>query len=41
VDRDEIVLGSTAGQSRRFEEAEDSRWRRIPKTANLALMVRK
>jgi len=41
MDRGEIVLRSSNGQSWRFEEAEDSRWRRIPETANPLLMVRK
>ena len=41
MDRGEIVLRSANGQSWRFEEAEDSRWRRIPETANPILMVRK
>jgi hypothetical protein len=41
MDRGEIVLRSTDGQAWRFEEAEDSRWRRIPETANPMLMVRK
>ncbi|HWL31488.1 MAG TPA: AprI/Inh family metalloprotease inhibitor [Xanthobacteraceae bacterium] len=41
MDRGEIVLRSAAGQSWRFEEAEDARWHRIPETANPMLMVRK
>jgi len=41
MDRGEIVLRSAGGQSWRFEEAEDSHWRRIPETANPMLMVRK
>jgi hypothetical protein len=41
MDRGEIVIRSAAGSSWRFEEAEDSRWRRVPETANPMLMVRK
>jgi hypothetical protein len=41
MDRGEIVLRSANGQSWRFEEAEDSKWQRIPQTANPLLMVRK
>jgi hypothetical protein len=41
MDRGEIVLRSAGGQSWRFEEAEDQRWRRIPETANPVLLVRK
>ena len=41
MDRGEIVLRAANGQSWRFEEAEDSKWQRIPQTANPLLMVRK
>jgi hypothetical protein len=41
MDRGEIVLRSPSGQSWRFEETEDSKWRRIPQTANPVLLVRK
>ena len=41
MDRGEIVLRAANGQSWRFEEAEDAKWRRIPETANPILMVRK
>jgi hypothetical protein len=41
MDRGEIVLRSPSGQSWRFEKTEDSKWRRIPETANPVLMVRK
>jgi hypothetical protein len=34
-------LRAANGQSWRFEEAEDSKWQRIPQTANPLLMVRK
>ena len=41
MDRGELVLKSSGGQSWRFEEAEDSKWHRIPATADPVLMVRK
>jgi hypothetical protein len=41
MDRGELVLRSAGGQSWRFEETEDSKWRRIPEAANPVLMVRK
>jgi hypothetical protein len=41
VDRGEIVLRAANGQSWRFEEGDDSKWQRIPQTANPLLMVRK
>ena len=41
MDRGEIVLRAANGQSWRFEEGEDSKWQRIPQTANPLLMVRK
>jgi hypothetical protein len=41
MDRGELVLRSAGGQSWRFEEAEDSKWRRLPETANPLFMVRK
>ncbi|HEY5607697.1 MAG TPA: AprI/Inh family metalloprotease inhibitor [Alphaproteobacteria bacterium] len=41
MDRGELVLKSAGGQSWRFEEDEDSKWRRIPATADPVLMVRK
>jgi len=41
MDRGEIVLRSANGQSWRFEEIEDSRWQRVPATANPLLMTRK
>jgi len=41
MDRGEIVLHAANGQSWRFEEGEDSKWQRIPQTANPLLMVRK
>ena len=41
MDRGEIVLRATNGQSWRFEEAEDQKWQRIPQTANPLLMQRK
>jgi hypothetical protein len=41
MDRGEIVLRAANGQTWRFEEAEDSKWQRIPQTANPILMSRK
>jgi hypothetical protein len=41
MDRGEIVLRAANGQSWRFEETDDSKWQRIPGTANSLLMVRK
>ena len=41
MDRGEIVLRAANGQAWRFEEAEDSKWQRIPQTNNPLLMVRK
>jgi hypothetical protein len=41
MDRGEIVLRAANGQSWRFEEAEDSKWQRLPETANSLLMIRK
>lgn len=41
MDRGEIVLRAANGQSWRFEETDDSKWQRIPPTANPLLMVRK
>ena len=41
MDRGEIVLRAANGQSWRFEEGEDSKWPRVPQTANPLLMVRK
>jgi hypothetical protein len=41
MDRGEIVLRAANGQSWRFEEAEGSKWQRIPQTASPLLMVRK
>ena len=41
MDRGEIVLRAANGQTWRFEEAEDSKWQRIPQTANPILMTRK
>jgi hypothetical protein len=41
MDRGEIVLRAASGQSWRFEQADDTRWRRIPETANPILMERK
>jgi hypothetical protein len=41
MDRGELVLKSAGGQSWRFEEGEDSKWSRIPATADPVLMVRK
>jgi hypothetical protein len=41
MDRGEIVLRAANGQSWRFEEGEESKWQRIPQTANPLLMVRK
>jgi hypothetical protein len=40
VDRGEIVLRGANGQFWRFEEAEDSKWQRVPQTASSLLMVR-
>ena len=40
MDRGEIVLRATSGQSWRFEEAEDNRWQRVPQTSSSLLMVR-
>jgi hypothetical protein len=41
MDRGELVLRSAGGQSWRFEETEDAKWRRLPETANPLFMVRK
>ncbi len=41
MDRGEIVLRATSGQSWRFEEGEDGKWQRVPQTASPLLMVRK
>ena len=41
MDRGEIVLRAASGQSWRFEEAEDSKWQRVPQTASPLLLVRK
>jgi hypothetical protein len=41
MDRGEIVLRSANGQSWRFEPGEDSKWPRLPQTANPIFMVRK
>jgi hypothetical protein len=41
LDRGEIVLRAANGQFWRFEETDDSKWQRIPQTANPLLMVRK
>ena len=41
MDRGEIVLQSSSGQPWRFEETEESKWRRIPEAANSVLLVRK
>jgi hypothetical protein len=41
MDRGEMVLRAANGQSWRFEETDDSKWQRIPGTANSLLMVRK
>ena len=41
MDRGEIVLRSASGQSWRFEEAEGSKWQRLPATANPLFLVRK
>jgi hypothetical protein len=41
MDRGEIVLRSASGQSWRFEEAEGTKWQRIPATANPLFLVRK
>jgi len=41
MDRGELVLKSAGGQFWRFEEAEDSKWRRVPETSDPVLMVRK
>lgn len=41
MDRGEIVLRAANGQFWRFEETDDSKWQRIPPTANPLLMVRK
>jgi hypothetical protein len=41
MDRGEIVLHAANGQFRRFEEAGDSKWRRIPETAVPIVMSRK
>jgi hypothetical protein len=41
MDRGEIVLRAANGQFWRFEEGEDSKWPRLPQTANPLFMVRK
>jgi hypothetical protein len=41
MDRGELVLRSAGGQSWRFEEIEDAKWRRIPETSDSLLMVRR
>ena len=41
MERGEIVLKSANGQTWRFEAAEDSKWRRLPPTADPVLLVRK
>jgi hypothetical protein len=41
MDRGEIVLRATNGQSWRFEEGDDSKWQRVPQIASPLLMVRK
>lgn len=41
MDHGEIVLRSASGQSWRFEETDDSKWRRVPESPNSLLMVRK
>jgi hypothetical protein len=41
MDRGELLLKSARGQTWRFEEGEESSWRRVPDTANPVLLVRK
>jgi hypothetical protein len=41
IDRGELLLKSARGVIWRFEAAEDSKWRRVPETADPVLMVRK
>jgi hypothetical protein len=41
LDRGELVLKSARGGTWRFEAAEDTKWRRVPETADPVLMVRK
>ena len=41
MDRGEMVLRSASDQSWRFEEVEDSKWRRVPETSDSVMMVRK
>jgi hypothetical protein len=41
MDRGELVLKSARGATWRFEAAEDTKWRRVPETADPVLMVRK
>jgi hypothetical protein len=41
MDRGEIVLRAANGQSWRFEEGEESKWPRLPQTANPIFMTRK
>jgi hypothetical protein len=41
MDRGEVVLSSTNGQSLRFEEAEPNKWQRVPESAEGLTMSRK
>jgi hypothetical protein len=41
MDRGELVLKAANGRAWRFEEAEDSKWQRVPNTADPVLMMRK